>query len=143
MTTIEITYNDPDECIQFEVGSGIESDIIAFANGRKWTITSFDDDYPDPRNFDNLNEYAEIVGKINEYGEAYRLRYDDVGDFDFEDEYNGCWEDEDDFAREIIDECHDIPDFMQCYIDWENWARDIMMDYSSYEGTAGTHIFRN
>ena len=49
---------------------------------------------------------------------------------DFRDEYLGQYDDEEDFAYEIIEECYDLPEFAKTYFDYEKFARDLFMcDY--------------
>ena len=49
---------------------------------------------------------------------------------DFQDEYQGQYNDEEDFAYEIIEECYELPDFAKTYFDYEKFARDLFMcDY--------------
>ena len=49
---------------------------------------------------------------------------------DFRDEYRGQYDDEEDFAYEIIEECYDLPEFAKTYFDYEKFARDLFMcDY--------------
>lgn len=107
-------------------------------------VDSFDDDFGDPSNFKGLDEYGEFVEKCENYGESYKLRYDDLGvDFEFDNEYNGCWDSDEDFVQNLIEDCYDFTVPACVHVDWERTARDVMMDYSSYDGNEGTHIFRN
>lgn len=49
---------------------------------------------------------------------------------DFRDEYQGEYDDEEDFAYEIIEECYDLPEFAKTYFDYKQFARDLFMcDY--------------
>ena len=49
---------------------------------------------------------------------------------DFRDEYQGQYDDEEDFAYEIVEECYDLPDFAKTYFDYKQFARDLFMcDY--------------
>lgn len=105
-------------------------------------VSCYDDDFGDPGDFADLDEYGEFVGLCEHHGEAYKLRYDDVGSCDMDD-YNGCWDSEEKFAQHIAEELMEVPENLWCYIDWEKLARDVMMDYSSYEGEDGFHIFRD
>ncbi|RJW92413.1 antirestriction protein ArdA, partial [Bacteroides sp. AF35-22] len=44
--------------------------------------------------------------------------------------YRGQYDDEEDFAYEIIEECYDLPEFAKTYFDYEKFARDLFMcDY--------------
>lgn len=106
-----------------------------------YTIDDYDGDFANPSNFTDLDEYGEYAEKVEEHGEAYHLRYEDIGDNRFDEQYRGCWDDIEDFVRHEVESCHDIPSWVEHYIDWERMARDHMMDYSSYDGNEGTHIF--
>lgn len=107
----------------------------------EFTVEGYDGDFADPDDFSDLDEYGEYAEKVEEHGEAYHLRYEDIGDNRFEEQYHGCWDDIEDFVRHEVTECHGIPSWVESYIDWERMARDHMMDYSSYDGNEGTHIF--
>ena len=46
------------------------------------------------------------------------------------DEYQGEYDDEEDFAYEIVEECYDLPEFAKTYFDYKQFARDLFMcDY--------------
>ncbi len=109
----------------------------------EFEIVTFDDDCFESPIFDDIDECVEYVERCEQHGEAYRLRYADTGDNYFEDEYNGCWDSAEEFVRNIITECYEIPDHLEFYIDWEKYTRDVMMDYSEYNGVDGVHIFRD
>lgn len=139
---------------EFEVTGDIESDVDNYVSDwldenenyrydDGFDIIEWDDDFAKPEGFNSLNEYGEYVEKCVEHGEGFRLRYEDVGDFDFDDEYNGCWGSEEEFIQQLVEDCYEIPDHLAGYIDWEKMTRDFMMDYSSYEGSEGYHIFRD
>ena len=49
--------------------------------------------------------------------------------------YQGKYNDEEDFAYEIIEECYELPYFAKTYFDYEKVARDLFMcDYWFYDG---------
>jgi antirestriction protein len=109
-----------------------------------WSIIDWDDHYGDPNDFDSLDDYGAFAEQVEKHGQAYRLRYEDVGEHDFYNEYCGSWDSEESYAQAAYADCYNIPDHLESYIDWERLARDIMMDYSSYEDDDGSiHIFRN
>lgn len=58
----------------------------------------------------------------------------------FEDDYQGYYNCEEDFAYQIIDECYDLSDFVKSYFDYESFARDLFMSDYTYENG---HVFRN
>ena len=44
--------------------------------------------------------------------------------------YQGQYDDEEDFAYRIVEECYDLPEFAKTYFDYEKFARDLFMyDY--------------
>lgn len=49
----------------------------------------------------------------------------------------------DNYAYDLIQELYDVPDFLDCYIDYEKWAGDLQMDYSSVEVERITYYFRS
>lgn len=64
--------------------------------------------------------------------QKHDLSEEDADDLirDFRDEYQGQYDDEEDFAYEIIEECYDLPEFAKTYFDYEKFARDLFMcDY--------------
>lgn len=52
---------------------------------------------------------------------------------EFQDEYQGQYDDEEDFAYQIVEECYDIPEFAKTYFDYEKFARDLFMCDYYYE----------
>lgn len=101
-------------------------------SAEKWAfddyeVDDYDDDFADPSGFSDLDDYAKYIEKCEEHGEAYVLRYEDIGDFDFNDQYNGCWDSAENFVQDMIESCYSIPDHLTCHIDWESYAQDVMM----------------
>lgn len=157
------TGEESSDSKEFDVSSTLNSDIdnhtdewIDENNGQTinyecetswvfigWSYSEWDDDFKSPVDFKSPDEYGEYVELCEKHGEGYKLRYDDIGEHDFDDEYNGCFATEVDFARDLFEGCYDIPTNLACYIDWEHVTRDILMDYSTYEGSEGVHIFRD
>ena len=58
-----------------------------------------------------------------------------------EDRYQGQWATDREFAECFFDDVylHDVPDFMQYYIDYDAFTRDLMVDYTEFDG----HYFLN
>ncbi len=111
-----------------------------------WEVIGYDSDWANPNGFTDLDEYGVYAENVEEYGEAFHLRREDLGDItssDFENSYQGCWKDAKDFVQNMIEGHHDIPSHWVQYIDWEKYARDVVMDYSEYDGADGIHIFRD
>lgn len=141
-SSLQSTVDDRAEELLDDLNKDIDDD------GDRWKydgydILDWDGEWSDTGDFKDLNEYGEYAEKVEEYGEAYHLRYADVGDFDFDDNYCGCFVSEEDYAQDYTESHHEIPSFLENYIDWEALASDLMMDHSSYDGNNGTHIFRD
>ena len=65
------------------------------------------------------------------------LSKEDVTDLisSFENEYQGQYKDEEDFAYGMVEECYDLPEFAKTYFDYEKFARDLFMcDYHMEDG---------
>ena len=63
---------------------------------------------------------------------SHDLSEEDADDLvrDFQDEYQGQYDDEEDFAYQIVEECYDLPEFAKTYFDYKQFARDLFMcDY--------------
>ena len=119
-------------CTEWEV---ISSDCNDYEGQHDWEYFGGKED---------LNDWGEYSENVEEYGEAFVLRYDDYNDcIDSHGlvNYDGCWSCVEEFVQDIVENCYDIriPSFV--YVDWERTARDVMMDYSAYEGNEGYHIF--
>jgi antirestriction protein len=104
---------------------------------KEWSLDDFDGD---------LDRFGQFADCVEDNGEAAELRFADWSGYDAHDvmdEYNGCWESAEEFVQNLIEDCYDfeLPSFV--YVDWERTARDVMMDYSSYEGSEGLHIWRD
>lgn len=57
----------------------------------------------------------------------------------FRDDYQGAYEDEEDYAYEVVEQCYDLPEFAKSYFDYEKFARDLFIsDYWFEDG----HVFR-
>lgn len=91
---------------------------------------------------DNIFEIIETVGSLSEtQQEAFGvwLNYsssdialEDITDLisSFEDDYQGEYKDEEDYAYEIVEQCYDLPEFAKTYFDYEKFARDLFIgDY--------------
>ena len=93
--------------------------------------------------FDKIIEYSQLCEKypaeaVSAYIES--IGSDDISNFEYD--YCGEWDDEEDYARHVIEECYDIDRTMghlSIYFDYEAFARDLFMtDYRMAEG----YVFR-
>ncbi len=94
----------------------------------------------------NIFEIIEAVGNLSEtQQEAFSIwcndnssdiASEDITDLisSFEDDYQGQYESEGDYAYEIIEECYpDLPEFAKTYFDYEKFARDLFIGDYWYE----------
>lgn len=104
-------------------------------------------------------EAAAIGDRINDLEhhnidlDAYAA-YGDLVGFDFEDDYlgefeeafQGTWDDRKDFAYELAEELGSVPkdySWPASYIDWDAATRDLFMDYSDAPAEGGRiYVFR-
>jgi len=107
-----------------------------------YTLDSYDTDFASPSDFNNLDDYAEYIGKCEVHGEGYTLCHADVGDFDFDALSEGCYETEEQFVQEAFERHGSIPDHAIPFIDWDEVEKTIMQDYVAYEGNEGVHVFQ-
>lgn len=100
---------------------------------------------------DNLFEVIEAVSELNEDEQEAFYYWLDLGSRDidtddinglinsFRDDYQGAYNDEEDFAYQIVEDCYDLPDFAKTYFDYEKFARDLFIgDYTFESG----YVFR-
>ena len=96
---------------------------------------------------DNIFEVVEAISNQSEtWQEAFAawLNYtgNDLSSEDiehlissFEDEYQGQYRSEEDYAYEVVDECYDLPEFAKTYFDYGKFARDLFIcDYWYEDG---------
>jgi hypothetical protein len=148
------------EIVEFEVCSGLQDDVDSKGeevlegceddgdDDDDWDldgyeIVEYDDDFNDPGDFKDLDDYAEFVENVEEHGESFKLRYDDIGESSYESQYVGDFESKEAYAQSYYEDNYDIPDFLQNHIDWDSVANELLMDYSTYDGGMGVFIFRD
>jgi antirestriction protein len=51
----------------------------------------------------------------------------------FEDDYQGKYRSEEDYAYEVVEECYDLPEFAKTYFDYEKFASDLFISDYWYE----------
>jgi antirestriction protein len=145
----EITNLGEERVREFDVTFGVPLGCVGNIRGWKfidWTIINWEDKMygsANPHNFADLDAYADFVNQVETHGAAYILRYEDIGESAFDDEYRGAWDSEKDFVKELYEASVDIPPHLVNYIDWDAVTHDIMMAYSSYEDEDKVHIFQD
>lgn len=95
----------------------------------------------DEETFDKIKEFAELDDNRKEAYEAYLSICDKNKDSvdDFEEAYQGYYDDPTDFAAELFQETQNIPENLINYIDWDAVWRDLHLG-DGYEDVNG-HIF--
>lgn len=68
-----------------------------------------------------LEGYASIHGLADDIEEQLETA---------QDAYCGTYDTMSDYAEEVTLECHEIPDYLNFYIDWDKMARDFSMDHT-------------
>ncbi len=98
---------------------------------------------------EDIGTIAEIAAMIKECGPAWCAYADHVGlDYatkeGFEEAYNGEWDSEKAFAEDLAGATMEIPKHLECYIDYEKFARDLFIsDYFSAEAEGSkVYVFR-
>lgn len=95
----------------------------------------------------HIVEYASFIQEHGELGLALLSDYSiDDAQTMLEEHYQGSYDSEVDFARQLFDDCyaHQIPDSLSCYFDFESFARDLFInDYCSVEFNNHLYVFSN
>ena len=91
---------------------------------------------------DNIFEVIKSVSDLSETqqeafavwcnNESYDITSEDIDNLisSFEDDYQGKYKDEEDYAYEIVEQCYNLPEFAKTYFDYEKFARDLFIgDY--------------
>ena len=95
--------------------------------------------------FDKIQEFAELDDDDREAFQAFMdLKCDsDLSVDDFREAYQGEWDSEEDFARNIIEECgmlDNVPESLKDYFDFERYADELFRwDYDFQDG----YVFRS
>ena len=99
--------------------------------------------------YEGIETIVEIVSFIKEHGDAGIAALEYFSN-DLEsakqnmEEYCGIYNSQTDFARELMNDCYEIPDYLVYYIDYEAFARDLFSnDYFSIEKSYKLHVFRH
>ncbi|HAT9314908.1 TPA: antirestriction protein ArdA [Legionella pneumophila subsp. pneumophila] len=95
----------------------------------------------------HIVEYGSFIKEHGELGLALLSDYSiDDAQTMLEEHYQGSYDSEVDFARQLFDDCysHQMPDSLSCYFDFELFARDLFInDYCSVEFNNHLYVFSN
>ncbi len=137
------------EEIQAEISEMLKGSPEPFAE--EWAIHDYEgfegirlDEY------ESIGKVAELARLIHEHGEAFAAYAGYVG-LDYataeglEEAYSGEWGSEEEFAEDLMRECHEIPEHLEFYIDYEKFARDLFINdyYSAESSKGGIFVFRH
>ncbi|VEB35408.1 antirestriction protein [Legionella sainthelensi] len=93
----------------------------------------------------NIGEYALFIQEHEELGLALLCDYSiDDAKVMLENNYQGCYDSEVEFARQLFDECYanQFPNSLSCYFDYEAFARDLFIsDYCAIDGDGCIYVF--
>lgn len=98
--------------------------------------------------YESIERVAEVAKLIAEHGAAYAAYAEHKGieyanEETFSEDYCGEYDSEKDYAEEHFSECHEIPAYLQNYINWESVASDLFIgDFFSAKYDGSTYIFR-
>ncbi len=94
---------------------------------------------------ENIFEIIEAIDNLSEtqqeaFGVWLNFTSSDIASEDiddlissFEDDYQGEYSSEEDYAYEVIEECYDLPEFAKTYFDYEKFASDLFVGDYWYE----------
>lgn len=129
------TFDDYDDFVNFcEAIHADEEDPELMFQDYEGFPREFYDECMGREDFDNILEYTEMCEKHGQ--EAIDDYIDLRGDCDlrnFEEAWCGKWDDEEDFARHIVEECYDLRAMgeLERYFDYDAFGRDLFMyDYN-------------
>lgn len=129
---------DPDE---------LHAEIVKTLDSGEYEIDESDPEIKDINDL-TIDDLCEIIDQEGDNEDAfiawlnYRRSFEYVKN-NFEEAYIGEFKNTEDFAREEIENIYDTPDFIKCYIDWDNVSRDLNMDYDYVDAPGGgIYVFR-
>lgn len=130
----ELHKDEQDPELMFQDWEYIPSDLI----GESWLA-------------DNIFEIIEAIDELDDDKKAafevwlnhgsHDITTKDIADLicSFEDDFQGAYDDEEDYAYEIVEQCYELPEFAKTYFDYAKFARDLFMgDYWFEDG----YVFR-
>ena len=143
---------EDEEQIKEEIQGMLKNSPVADTEDcEEWAIHDYDNFHSIRLSeYESIKNIALIAEKINEHGEAVSVFIDYIGgieyfnDSDFEDAFQGEWENEEDFAYNLMNDCYEIPNYLEYYIDYEKYANDLFINdyYSENLSNGNIIVFR-
>lgn len=100
--------------------------------------------------YESIDRVAELGRGIVEHGRVFPTLVDHLGDLEdavraMRDAYLGEWNSLEDYVEDCYRSCHEVPDNLEYYVDWNGMARDWEMsgDIYSLELDGNVHVFSN
>lgn len=147
----DLTCYSDEEILQ-DMQEGIDKqseneDEAIIVNMEDLRITDIDFPYQFDTDYMTLSELIEIAKEYEDYDEdeiSIVMEYrDEIGGGDSAsgilDRYVGQYDDLEEFAKQDFQECYEIPEYLEPYIDWEAVARDYKYDFNI---TSSGYVFR-
>lgn len=140
-----VDANQPVEALLEAVREVLNTSPIE--DSEEWAIHDFEDfgGY-ELRESSSLEEVSQVADFLIDNGEiaavllGYFQNLDEAAQL--LEEYCGIYENVRDFAEEIVQECYEIPDYLQMYIDYDAFGRDLFIsDYLAITSDRGGDIY--
>ena len=146
---IDLEYIDTVEDLQQEIDK-----ILYFSpvrNAEEWVIHDYDLDGIDISEHESLDHIIDICEGLKEHGDAFVAYYelfDSTDLVDFEDRYQGEYDDLKDYAYQFLNDTgmlSNLPENLQHYFDYESYGNDCEMsgDISSTTIGGKLYVFMN
>lgn len=119
------------------------------AGAEDWAIHDYEDfGSIHIKEYTDIETIVAIADLIEEYGElgaeavAYNGNCPDDARKALE-EYCGEFDSEEDYARQLMEDCYEVPEYLQFYIDYDKFAHDLFVnDNYSIDIRGKCHVFR-
>lgn len=98
--------------------------------------------------YESIEKLSILAKLITKHGEPFTVwlldkggvdEVDDESEDEFIENYHGEQDSEVQYAENLMTDCYEIPDFLESYINWDKWARDLFLsDYWSERSRSGS-----
>ncbi|HIF9256544.1 TPA: antirestriction protein ArdA [Photobacterium damselae] len=115
----------------------VDSELVSQITNHDWENVDWEGDllnhFVNPYGFD-IDGYteardADLDAEVISAGLEAGIPVESISDA-----YCGQWESDEDYAQEVAEQGQSIPENLWGYIDWERYARDVMMDMYAVRG---------
>jgi antirestriction protein len=137
------SFDDYDEFIDFckALHADEEDPELMFQDYQGFPKYLYCESYLSREDFESIQEYVDICQRAGKEVADDCIECD-VSLRDFDDAYCGMWDSEEDYARNLVEDCYDLSQMGELarYFDYEAFARDLFM----YDYTIGPNgsVFR-